>query len=118
MAGKPEGRLKARGLIGVVVELAPAQNVKVKMGHRLAAVSAHIADHPVAGCIHAFAMSHRAAHRCQVAEEVVVGVLERVERSDVASRNHQNVSGCLGIDVADGKGALVLMHEGGRDVSG
>ena len=96
--------------------LPPTQQMQMQMRHFLSAVWAAIEYQSVAvperlGC------SQRFSYNEQVPNQVDIPLLNLVITLDRLSRDNQNVSRCLGINVANREAPFILVNKITRDIT-
>jgi hypothetical protein len=92
--------------------------VEVEMGHGIRCVLADVEHEPVAALGDPFGLGHVAGGGEDTGERFGVTGFEHAGIVDVASGDHEDVHGSLGVEVAKGHGELGTVHDVGGDLTG
>ena len=95
------------------VHWAATQHVYVKMKYRLPGAGTVINYGPITALGETFSICDPRGNAKQVAQQRLVFLRRVVERFKVFLRNHEQVSGCLRIEVANNYRPIVLVHKVG-----
>jgi hypothetical protein len=91
--------------------------VQVNVKDGLSGKPVAVEDGPVAALRMSVLRGNERGPSHQLTYDPVVGLIEIVQRRDVAPRDDEDMQRRLWIDVADGNDAFVLMDEGAGDVA-
>lgn len=89
----------------------------MQMRHGLAPLGPIVENHPIS-VAQAFLLSQAGGHQQEVAQSRLVVCISFAYTRDGFARDHQEVSGGLWIDVANGNANLVLVDDVGGDFAG
>ena len=90
----------------------------MQVGHRLAAVVPRIEDRSIPAIAQPLRVGDVAGGEKDLTEEVAVVVARRCEGCHVSPRNHEDVSGCLWVDVAKSEQMLAPVDDVGGNLAG
>ena len=93
------------------------EHMQVDVKHALAGFAVRIEHGPIAAVVITVLLGKRRREPDHRANQWIVILRQIVERSDVLSRDNEQVKGCLGVDVLERDELLVLIHDRASDLA-